>query len=169
MIRDSTRQRTISLSLSRNGHASPKNTSSIPLRLRGNRCRDEEGEEGMAQPVTKRQELAVAISEVGEKYAFEAQSRTRTHSHAQPFPSREAYIGISLPRFSLLKTVSRFLSLLFFFPSGETWLETHVMPSYTCCSRFLSASSLPSLSRIRFHDLSLHVGTRGNRMSAAVH
>lgn len=167
MIRDSTRQRTISLSLSRNGHASPKNTSSIPLRLRGNRCRDEEGEEGMAQPVTKRQELAVAISEVGEKYAFEAQSRTRTHSHAQPFPSR-IYWNLSSTFFSSENRLQVSFSP-FFFPSGETWLETHVMPSYTCCSRFLSASSLPSLSRIRFHDLSLHVGTRGNRMSAAVH
>lgn len=75
----------------------------------------EEGEERMAQPVTKRQELAVAISEVGEKYAFEAQSRTRTHSHAQPFRVA-SHIGIALPRFSLLKTVSSLLSLLFLHP-----------------------------------------------------
>lgn len=111
--------------------------------------KEEEGEERMAQPVTKRQELAVAISEVGEKYAFEAQSRTRTHSYA-PQPFRVArHIGISPPDVFLFWKPS----LAFLFPAwnARDALIYMLLAPPKCFPA-------PSLPWIRFHDLS----PRGN-------
>lgn len=60
----------------------------------------------------------------------------------------EAYWNFSSTFLLLRPSSSRYI-FFFFFPS-PCWLETHVMPSYTCCSRFLSASSSLSDTFSRF-------------------
>lgn len=80
----------------RGPHATTKNTSSGVSRCgkRSSLGRKEEAEEEEEETEwrsqVQREELTAAISEVREKYAFEAQSRTRTHSmHSRS--SCEAY------------------------------------------------------------------------------
>lgn len=103
MIRDSTYH--LSISLER-GHASPKNTSSIPS-LCGNRCRDEGGGGRGENGAASYKETRARRRNIGSRRKICFRSTIKDSNAflcSTAVPSCEAYWNLSSRRFSLLET-----------------------------------------------------------------